>query len=134
VNGLVIDTSAAVAVLSGEATGGKLIEALDGEGPRLMSAASLVELGIVLEARFGPVGLGIVERFLRDAEVEIVPVDHEQAGVAVSAWRRFGKGRHAAGLNMGDCFTYALADVVGLPILCTGDDFPQTDLAVFNTN
>ena len=129
-SGLVIDTSAAVALLSGETAGADVIGALDGEGSRLMSAGSLVELGIVLEARFGPVGLGIVERFLREAEIEVVPIDHEQAGAAVSAWRRFGKGRHTAGLNLGDCFTYALAEVTGLPILCIGDDFARTDLPV----
>ena len=129
-SGMVVDTSAAVALLSGEPTGSALIDAFDTNGSRLMSAASLVELGIVLEARFGPVGFGIVERFLREAEVEIVPVDHEQAGVAVAAWRRFGKGRHVAALNLGDCFTYALAEVSGLPILCTGDGFTHTDLSV----
>ena len=132
-NGLVIDTSAAVALLSGEPAGFELIDELDRDGSRLMSAGSLVELGIVLEARFGPVGLGIVERFLREAKVEVVPMDHEQAGAAVSAWRRFGKGRHAASLNLGDCFTYALAEVTGLPILCTGDDFARTDLSVVPT-
>jgi ribonuclease VapC len=130
VTGLVVDTSAAVAVLSGEPAGGGVIEALDGGGPRLMSTGSLVELGIVAEARFGPVGFGIVERFLRDAEIEVVAVDREQADAAVGAWRRFGRGHHPAGLNLGDCFTYALAEVVGLPILCTGDDFSRTDLSV----
>lgn len=127
-SGLVIDTSAAVALL--KPAGGGLIEALDAAGSRLMSAGSLVELGIVLEARFGPVGLGIVERFLRDAQIEVIPVDQEQAGAAVGAWRRYGRGRHAAALNLGDCFTYALAEVTGLPVLCTGDDFARTDLPV----
>jgi ribonuclease VapC len=128
VTGVVIDTSAAVALLSGESDGAWIIGALDADGRRVMSAASLVELGIVLEARFGPVGLGIIERFLREADVEVVALDHDQAGAAVSAWRRFGTGRHAAGLNLGDCFTYALAEVSDMPILCTGDDFGRTDL------
>ena len=127
---MVVDTSAAVALLSGEPTGSALIDTFDTDGSRLMSAASLVELGIVLEARFGPVGLGVAERFIREAEVEIIPVDREQADSAVGAWRRFGKGRHAARLNLGDCFTYALAEVSGLPILCTGDGFTHTDLSV----
>ena len=129
-SGLVVDTSAAVALLSGEAVSAGLIDAVDKASPRLMSAGSLVELGIVLEARFGPVGLGVAERFIREAEVEIIPVDREQADSAVGAWRRFGKGRHAARLNLGDCFTYALAEVSGLPLLCTGDDFTHTDLSV----
>ena len=129
-SGVVVDTSAAVAILAGEPTGAALIEALDDGGPRLLSAGSLVELGIVLEARFGPIGWGIVERFLRDGDIEVVPVDRTQADAAVGAWRRFGRGRHRAGLNLGDCFTYALAEEVGLPILCTGDDFARTDLDV----
>lgn len=129
-SGVVVDPSAAIAILVGEPAGADLIEALDGDGPRLLSAGSLVELGIVLESRFGPVGLGIVERFLRDAEIEVVPVDRFQADAAVGAWRRFGRGRHPAGLNLGDCFTYALAEGAGLPVLCTGEDFAHTDLAV----
>ncbi len=129
-SGVVVDPSAAIAILAGEPAGATLIEALDGDGPRLLSAGSLVELGIVLEARFGSIGLGIVERFLRDADIDVVPVDRAQADAAVGAWRRFGRGRHRAGLNLGDCFTYALAEEVGLPILCTGGDFAQTDLAV----
>jgi ribonuclease VapC len=129
-SGVVVDPSAAVAILAGEPAGAALIEALDGDGPRLLSAGSLVELGIVLEARFGPIGLGIVERFLRDGDIDVVPVDRAQADAAVGAWRRFGRGRHQAGLNLGDCFTYALAEETSLPILCTGGDFAQTDLAV----
>ena len=97
---------------------------------RLMPAATLVELGMVIEARFWPAGQDVVERFLRDARVDIVPVDKEMAARAISAWRRYGKGRHPAGLNFGDCFTYALAEQTGRPVLCTGDDFSATDLPV----
>lgn len=64
------------------------------------------------------------------AKIDVVPVDAELAARAMSAWRRYGKGRHPAGLNFGDCFTYALAEQTGHPALCTGDDFAATDIAV----
>ncbi len=128
--GLVVDTSAAVAIILGEPGCDELVANLDAAVARLMPAAVVVELGIVIEARFGPAGQDIVERFLRDARVEIMPVDAELAARAMSAWRRYGKGRHPAGLNFADCFTYAVADQTGHPVLCTGDDFAATDLPV----
>ena len=128
--GLVIDTSAAAAIILGEAGGDELVEHLESAVARLMPAAILVELGIVIEARLWPAGQDVVERFVRDAGVEIMPVDGDLAARAMSAWRRYGKGRHPAGLNFGDCLTYALADQSGHPVLCTGDDFAATDLTV----
>ena len=95
-----------------------------------MPAAIRVELGIVIEARLWPAGQDAVDRFLRDAKIDIVPVDADLASRAVSGWRRYGKGRHPAGLNFGDCFTYALAERTGHSVLCTGDDFAATDVAV----
>ena len=95
-----------------------------------MPAAIRVELGLLIEARLWPAGQDVVERFLRDAKVDVVPVDADLADRAMSGWRRYGKGRHPAGLNFGDCFTYALADRTGHPVLCTGDDFAATDIAV----
>lgn len=127
---VVVDTSAAVAVILGEAGGDELAEHLENAVARLMSAAISVELGIVIEARFWPAGHDVVERFLRDAQVEIVPVDADLAARAMSGWRRFGKGRHPARLNFGDCFSYALAERSGHPVLCTGDDFAATDIDV----
>ena len=97
---------------------------------RLMPAAIRVELGIVIEARLWPAGQDVVDRFLRDAKVDIVPVDADLADRAMSGCRRYGKGRHLAGLNFGDCFTYALADRTGHAVLCTGDDFAATDIPV----
>jgi len=97
---------------------------------RLMSAAIRVELGIVIESRLWPAGQEVADRFLRDAKIDIVPVDTDLAARAMSGWRRYGKGRHPAGLNYGDCFTYALAERTGHPVLCTGDDFVATDLSV----
>ena len=97
---------------------------------RLMPAAIRVELGIVIEARLWPAGQDVVERFLRDAKIDIVAVDADMAARAMSGWRRYGNGRHRAGLNFGDCFTYALAERTGHPVLCVGDDFAATDIAV----
>jgi ribonuclease VapC len=127
---LVVDTSAAVAVLTGEPGSDELAAHLENAVARLMSAASRVELGIVIEARLGPAGQDVVDRFLREAKIDIVPVDADLAARAISGWRRYGKGRHPAALNFGDCFTYALAERTGHPVLCTGYDFAATDIAV----
>lgn len=127
---VVIDTSAAVAVLLGGPGSDELVDHLEAAGARLMSAASWVELGIVLESRLGLAGADVADRFLRDAAIEIVTVDSADAGRAVSAWRRYGKGRHRAALNYGDCFSYALAERTGLALVCTGDEFAATDLDV----
>jgi ribonuclease VapC len=127
---LVVDTSAVVAIILGEPRSEELAVHLENAIARLMSAAIRVELGIVIEARFWPAGQDIVDRFLRDANIDIVPVDADLAARAMSGWRRYGKGRHPAGLNFGDCFTYALAERTGYLVLCTGDDFAATDIAV----
>jgi ribonuclease VapC len=127
---LVVDTSAAVAVILGEPGSEELAARLEDAYARLMPAAIRVELGIVIEARLWPAGQDVVERFLRDAKIDVVPVDSDLAARAMSGWRRYGKGRHRAGLNFGDCFTYALAEQTGHPVLCTGDDFAATNVAV----
>lgn len=119
-----------MAVILGEPGSGELAGHLEDALGRLMPAAIRVELGIVIEARLGPAGQDVVDRFLRDAKIEIVPVDKDLADRAVSGWRRYGKGRHPAGLNFGDCFSYALAERAGHPVLCTGDDFAATDISV----
>jgi ribonuclease VapC len=128
--GLVVDTSAAVAVILGENGSDDLLAHLERATVRQMAAATRVELGIVIEARLWPFGRDVVERFLRDARIEIVPVDGDLAERAMSSWRRYGKGHHPAALNFGDCFSYALAEQTGLAVLCTGQDFPKTDVAV----
>ena len=127
---LVVDTSAAVAVILGELGGEELAAHLENALSRLMPAAIRVELGIVIEARLWPAGQDVVDRFHRDAKLDIVPVDADMAARAMSGWRRYGKGRHPAGLNFGDCFTYALAERTGHPVLCTGADFAATDITV----
>ena len=125
---MVIDTSALVAILTAEADARRLIETLDSTESRLLSAANLVEVSIVIESRFGPEGVRDLDLFLARADVEIVPVDAEQATVARHAYSRFGKGRHPANLNYGDCFAYALAITRNEPLLFKGEDFAQTDV------
>ena len=127
---LVVDTSAVVAVLLEEPGAERLVGAIEEASALIMAAPTLVELGMVMEAKKGAaVGL-VVEQFLRDLGVEVVPFDASLAHRALEGWRRFGKGRHPASLNLGDCYAYALAVDRGLPVLCVGDDFAATDVAV----
>jgi len=130
VTALVVDTSAAVAIVTSEPGAEHLARVLEEADRRMMSAATLVALGIVLEARLGPAGRGIADRFVRDAGLEVMAVDAEAAELAIDGWRRFGRGRHRAALNYGDCFTYGLAIATGSPVLCTGEDFAATDIEV----
>lgn len=128
---LVVDTSAVVAALTEEPGHRQIKEQLSHVDQRLMSAATLVELGIVIESRYGDAGALLVDRFIRDAAIDVVPLSAEHAQRAREAWRRFGKGRgHPAQLNLSDCYTYALADAENCPILCTGKDFAAAELPV----
>lgn len=124
------DTSALVAVVLGEPAAEVMLHALTQSTDIVMSAVAKVEAGMVVEARRGAPGRHRLETLVAELAIEVVAVDATQAELALSAWRRFGKGRHAAGLNFGDCFGYALASSLGRPILFTGNDFRQTDLAV----
>lgn len=126
---LVVDTSAMVAILSGEHGGEWLATQLGAATDRVMAAPTVLELSIVLEAR-APTAVGIARRALRDAGIRVVAFDDELADISQEAWRRFGKGRAPAGLDLGDCFTYAVARRLGHPVLCVGDDFVRTDLTV----
>jgi ribonuclease VapC len=125
---MVIDTSALLAILQDEPERRRFNEALESADARLLSVATLVEISIIIESRYGAEGLRDLDQFLERADIELVPVDLEQARAARAAFSRFGKGRHAAALNFGDCFSYALARVLGEPLLYKGDDFSQTDL------
>lgn len=125
---MVVDSSAVIAILTGEPAGGALVDALLADTRRRMSAATLVEAAIVIEARHGEPGGRELDLFLHRAGIEIVPVTAEQAEIARMAFRRFSKGRHPAGLNYGDCFSYALALASGEPLLFVGDDFARTDV------
>ena len=124
----VVDTSAVVAVLL-EEPGSESIERELLREPCLMSAATRVELGIVIEARVGAAGAQLLEELLARIDIRIAPVDEDQAREALVCWRRFGKGRHEAALNFGDTFAYALAQQTGQPLLYVGNDFSRTDIA-----
>lgn len=125
---MVVDTSAVVAVLAAEAGWRRLLQAMKDADRLFISAASLVEAGIVLDGRLGPQRGEILDQLLRQLAVEIVPVDVAQASLARNAFRRFGKGRHPARLNFGDLFAYALAQSLDEPLLLSGDDFTRTDI------
>lgn len=124
---IVVDTSAIVAVLLGETNSAEIEQRLLADSC-VMSAATRVELGIVIEARAGAAGTQLLRELLDRLAIEIVPVDAELSEEAIVGWRRFGKGRHAAGLNFGDTFSYALARQLGQPLLFVGNDFVQTDV------
>jgi ribonuclease VapC len=126
---MVIDTSAVVAILQDEPERSRFNLAIEEASSRMMSAATWVESSIVLEARYGGGGLAGFDLFVDRAAIEVVPVDREQARVARGAFTRFGQGRHPAGLNYGDCFSYALATVLGETLLYKGEDFQKTDVA-----
>ena len=127
---MVIDTSALVAILQKEPERRVFIEAIEAADSRLMSVATFVEISIVIEARFGAEGLRDLDHFVTRAGIELVSVDADHGRLARGAFSHFGKGRHRAGLNYGDCFSYALAIAVGEPLLFKGDDFVQTDVPV----
>ncbi len=125
---MVLDTSALVAVLLGEPERDRFIGLLaDAEDP-LISAATLVEASIVLQAKTGDEGTADLDELLAAAAVRCVAVDAAQARLARDAFARFGKGRAPAGLNFGDCFSYALARAADRPLLFKGDDFSHTDV------
>lgn len=126
---MVIDTSALLAVLLDEPERRRFNEAIEAAASRAMSVATLVEVSIVIDSRFGGEGVRDLDLFVDRARIELAAVDLEQASVARRAFSRFGKGRHAAGLNYGDCFAYALAIVRGEPLLFKGEDFVRTDVA-----
>ena len=127
---MVIDTSAIMAILLGESAAGQLVEALEADRTRLVSAATVVETSLVVLGRFGEMGDPQVDRLLRGIGAEVVPVGLEQVAIARDAALRFGRGRHPAALNFGDCFSYALAMESGEPLLFVGEDFAKTDVNV----
>lgn len=128
---MVIDSSALLAILLNEPERRTFNEAIEAAETRVMSAATFVEVSIVVESRFGAEGIRDLDLFIERAGIEILAVDAEQAHVARRAFSRFGKGRHQAGLNYGDCFSYALAAVLGEPLLYKGEDFRHTDIRPF---
>src|SRR3954471_8937766 len=125
---MVIDTSAIIAILLREPDASLFAEAIENGTPRLMSAATLLEASMVIETRKGEAGGQELDLFIYRAGIEVVSVNQEQAEVARIAWRQYGKGRHPASLNYGNCFSCALAKVRGASLVFKSGDFTQTDL------
>lgn len=127
---MILDTSAVVAVIREEQDEVRLVEAIEGAAAVGIGTPTLVEASIVLVRRMGVVGRLALARFLEENDVVEIPFDSDHWDVAAEADIRFGKGRHSAALNYGDCMTYAIARVAEQPLLFTGDDFAKTDIAV----
>lgn len=125
---MVIDASAVIAILFDELERSLFAAAIDAAPLRLLSAVTFVETTLVVEGRKGRRAERMVERFVEEGEIEVLPVTIEHAQLACEAFRTFGKGRHPAGLNLGDCFAYALAKATGESLLFKGDDFARTDI------
>ncbi|HZU91634.1 MAG TPA: type II toxin-antitoxin system VapC family toxin [Stellaceae bacterium] len=125
---MVVDTSALIAILFAEPDAERFARALAGAPVRLISAVTRVELSFVVEGRKGETGRADLELLLRDGGFAIVGVTPQQAEIAIEAFRRFGRGRHRARLNIGDCFSYALAAASDHPLLFKGEDFRHTDI------
>ena len=125
---MVVDTSALLAIFLAEPERQEFLDCILAAESRLISAASALETGIVLEAKRGEAAGREFDLFLVRAQFQIVPVDAEQMEIARSAWRQYGKGRHRPGLNFGDCFAYALAQASGEKLLAKGEDFRLTDV------
>lgn len=125
---MVLDTSALLAIFLDEPERRRFNEAIESAGARWLSVATFVETSIVLEARYGAEGVRDFDQYLSVADVSLIPVDADQGYLARQAFRSYGKGRHAAGLNLGDCFSYALAKSLNQPLLYKGNDFSRTDV------
>jgi ribonuclease VapC len=131
---MVIDTSALLAIFLAEPERKDFLDLIV-EAPRpLISAANALETGIVLEARRGEAAGREFDLFVVRANLDVVSVDAEQVEIARSAWRKYGKGRHPAALNFGDCFAYALAKSSGEPLLAKGADFARTDIELHSVD
>lgn len=125
---MILDTSAIAAIAFQESGHEALRDRLAAADAVGVGTATLVEAGIVLSARLRRDARDLLARFLREADARIIAFDEEHWTAAVDAWLRFGKGRHPARLNFGDCLSYATARLAAEPLLCVGDDFPKTDL------
>jgi ribonuclease VapC len=127
---MVVDTSALMAVLLAEPEADSFLQAFQASQVKLISTATLVEAKIVVARALGEPGLQHLDLLLQKAEIDPVPLQLEHVHWALRGWRQFGKGRHRAALNLGDCFSYALAMATAEPLLFQGDDFGLTDVAI----
>jgi ribonuclease VapC len=127
---VIVDSSAIVAILLKERGYERLLDRLAAAEQVSMGAPTVLESSLELCSRLGHAGKTLLARFLQEAEIEVVEFAADHWTVAADAYLAYGKGRHHAGLNFGDCMTYAVAKLAGEPLLCLGDDFPATDLAL----
>jgi len=125
---MVIDTSAILAILFNEPETANFATAIESDPIRLMSAANIFETMVVVEARKGEMGARELDLLLHKASIDIVGFDNEHIEIARKAWRKYGKGKHPASLNFGDCFAYSLAKISNEPLLFKGNDFNKTDI------
>lgn len=125
---MILDSSAIVAMLLREPESDQLIEKVTLAQAVGVGAPTLAEAAIVLSARLGQDCRGLLSRFLEESGAVVIPFDRPHYVASADAWLRYGRGRHPAALNFGDCLSYAVAQVAQQPLLCTGGDFPQTDL------
>lgn len=125
---MIVDTSALLAILQKEPEADAFIRLIDQAGTLSMSVGSFIETSIVIESRYGPDGLRDLDLLTAKAGIELAACDPEQAWIARRAYRDYGKGRHPAGLNFGDCFAYALATAHNEALLYKGEDFAKTDI------
>ena len=124
---MILDSSALVAIVFREPEAESLLDRMRDASHLAIGAATLLETGIVLSARLSDDARGLLARLLQESGIAVLHVTEAHLGVAMDAWLRFGKGRHPASLNFGDCLSYAMAVVAGEPLLAVGDDFAQTD-------
>ncbi|MAU00270.1 MAG: VapC toxin family PIN domain ribonuclease [Anaerolineaceae bacterium] len=127
---MILDSSAVVAIIFKEPDYEILMNKIAGAKEVGIGVPTLVECGIVLSARLNQDARGLLGRFVRDANIVAIPFSEEHFGTAVGAWLKYGKGRHPAGLNFGDCLAYAVAKLANTPLLFVGEDFPQTDISL----
>ena len=125
---MVIDTSAIVSIIFAEPDAEQMATAIDAADQRLVSAATALEASVVIESEMDDTGRIELDLLIYRARIEIVPFSADQFEIARRAYRVYGRGRHPAGLNLGDCFSYALSKSTGYPLLFKGDDFRQTDV------
>ena len=125
---MVVDTSALIAILFGEPETESFVQALVNDPKKMISAFNILESAIVIEAKKGEAGGRELDLLVHRARIEIIPLNGDQVELALAAWRKYGKGNHPAGLNIGDCCAYALAKYSGEPLLFKGRDFSQTDI------
>lgn len=125
---MIVDSSAIVGVLLDEPDRPSLVERIARAEMVAVAAPTVLEAGMVLSARLGRDAAALLEGFLTAIDAVVIEFGPEHWPVALDAWRRFGRGRHPAALNLGDCISYAAARIAGLPLLAKGDDFPQTDI------